>query len=223
MASDDDVALGRAYRKGGAVTQELELWRRCVEADPDDAGANERLGWILWFTGRPDEALPWLHKAAALNPQGKWPYFYLGNAHLALGDYAESGRMYSHALELHASHSSAQAGVIWSLLAARKDDDAHVHLERFQSGEFDGDRYPHKLADIEYFLGEDDVALLRAREALAEPTERYWPRGYLASTILAALLWSDDRAAADEQLAPSERIDRERLAGGDEGFMPHVD
>jgi hypothetical protein len=65
--------------------------------------------------------------------------------------------------------------------------------------------------------------LLHSREALAEPAERYWPRGFLASTILAALLWQDDRVAAGEHLAESERIDRDRLAGGDEGYMPHID
>ena len=82
---------------------------------------------------------------------------------------------------------------------------------------------PLKLADIEYFLGEDENASLHAREALAEPKDRYWPRGFLASTILGALLWPADRAGAEEQLGSSERIDRERLEGGDEGYMPHVD
>ncbi len=56
-----------------------------------------------------------------------------------------------------------------------------------------------------------------------EPEERYWPRGFLASTILGALLRPADPARAEEQLASSERIDRERLQGGDEGYMPHTD
>src|SRR5205823_10225659 len=87
----------------------------------------------------------------------------------------------------------------------------------------DGDRYPLKLADIEHFLLEDENALLHAREALAEPDERYWPRGFLASTVLGSLLWPSDRAAATTQLEASERVDRERLGGGDEGYMPHID
>jgi len=62
-----------------------------------------------------------------------------------------------------------------------------------------------------------------AREALAEPDERYWPRGFLASTILGALLWRSDREGAQAELASSERINRERLEGGDEGYMPHID
>ncbi len=220
---DAYLALGHAYRIKGWLRDELQLWQRRVQLDASDADASERLGWVLWFTGRADEALPWLHAAVAQRPEGRWAQFYLGNAHLALGDYGEAERMYGRALELHPDHSSAQAGVIWSLLAADRDEEARSHLRRFQTGSFDGDRYPLKLADIEYFLGEDENASLHAREALAEPEERYWPRGFLASTILGALLWPADRAGAEEQLGYSEQIDRERLEGGDEGYMPHVD
>jgi hypothetical protein len=113
--------------------------------------------------------------------------------------------------------------VIWSLLAAGRDEEARSHLRRFQTGSMDGDRYPLKLADIEHFLGEDETASRHAREALAEPEERYWPRGFLASTILGALLWPADRVGAEEQLGNSEQIDRERLEGGDEGYMAHID
>lgn len=220
---DAQLALGRAHRIRGTLGEELRHWQRRVQLDPSDADATERLGWVLWFTGRADEALPWLHATVALRPDGRWPYFYLGNAHLALGEYGEAERAYGQALELHPEHSSAQAGLIWSLLAAHRDDEARSSLRRFQTGAFDGDRYPLKLADIEYFLGEDENAALHAREALTEPDERYWPRGYIASTILGALRWPADRAEAEVQLASSEQIDRARLAGGDEGYMPHID
>ena len=228
---DAYLALGRAYRIKGWLREELQLWRRRAQLDPTDTDASERLGWVLWFTGRADEALPWLRAAVALRPESSWTHFYLGNANLALRDYGEAERMYGRALELHPDHSSAQAGVIWSLLAAGRDEEARSHLRRFQTGSFDGDRYPLKLADIEHFVGEDENASLHAREALAEPArdsrwrgaERYWPRGFLASTILGALLWPADRAGAEEQLGYSEKIDRERLDGGDQGYMPHID
>ena len=113
--------------------------------------------------------------------------------------------------------------MIWSQLAAGKNEAARSHLRRFQTGSFDGDRYPLKLCDIEYVLGEDENASQHAREALVEREERYRPRGFLASTILGALLWPADRASAEEQLGQSERIDRERLEGGDEGYMGHID
>lgn len=220
-------ALGLAYRSKGSLSKELKLWRRRLHIDPSDAVARTREGWVLWFTGRPGEALPSLHAAAAQQPEDKWVqswvYFFLGNANLALGNYQEAKRMYQKELGLHPDHSSAQAGVIWSLLAASNDSEARTQLRRFQAGPYDGDRYPLKLADLESFMGDDEKAALHAREALAEPDERYWPRGFLASTILGALLWSSERGGALAQLESSERIDRERLEGGDEGWMPHID
>jgi hypothetical protein len=71
---------------------ELELRQRRVEIDPSDALASERVGWVLWFTGRAEESLPWLRRAVAQRPEGRWGHFFLG--------------------------------VIWSLLAAGKDEEA---------------------------------------------------------------------------------------------------
>lgn len=216
-------ALGRAYRLKGWLTDELQLWQRRVRLEPNDAVANERLGWVLWFTGRAEEGLPWLRNAAALSPQGRWVHFYLGNANLALGDYYEARRMYRTALQIHPEHSSAQAGVIWSLLAANKDEEARSELQKFQTSSYDDDRYQLKVADLEYFLGKMEGALVHARQAVAEPEERYWPRGFLASTILGAIRWPADRADAQQQLERSELIDRDRLRNGDEGYMAHID
>jgi len=220
---DAYVALGRAYRIRGWLGEELQLWQRRAQLDPTDANANEKIGWVLWFSGRADESLPWLQTALAQRTDSTWTHFFLGNANLARGQFEEAERRYSRALELYPDHSSAQAGVIWSLLAAGKDEEARSQLRRFQAGAFDGDRYPLKLADVEYFLGENDKASVHARQALAEPEERYWPRGFLASTILGALLWPADRAAAEKQLASSRQIDGKRLEGGDQGYMAHID
>jgi tetratricopeptide (TPR) repeat protein len=218
------LALGAAYRGQGKLREELDLWQRRVAIEPTDADATERIGWILWFTGHADRALPWLHKTVAQRPSGRWGHFYLGNANLALENHAEAESMYRQALGVHPDHSSAQAGVIWSLLAAREDDEARHELRIFQASTFDDDRYFIKVSDVEHFLGENENALPHARKASAEePEERYWPRGNLPSTIVGAILWSADRAAAADALRLSEEIDRERLEGGDEGFMCHVD
>lgn len=89
--------------------------------------------------------------------------------------------MYVRAFEIYPDHSSAQAGVIWSLLAAGGAAKARSELHRFQTGCFDRDRYPVKVADVEYFLGDEKSGSRHAREALAEPEERYWPRGFLVA------------------------------------------
>ena len=222
--ADAHLALASAYRNKGALRKELDLWRGRAHLEPSDADTTERVGWILWFTGRPSESLSWLETTVAQRPTGEWGYFYLGNAHLALGNYSEAERMYRRMVELHADHSSAHAGVIWSLLAAGKDEEARSQLRGFQASPLDGDRYAVKVADLEQFLGENESALAHARQAVAgEPDERYWPRGFCASTIVGALLWPMDRSSADDALRRSEQIDRDRLDGGDEGYMPHID
>jgi tetratricopeptide (TPR) repeat protein len=217
------LALGRAYRIKGWLREELALWQGRLKLAPNDAVANERVGWVLWFTGRAQEGQLWLRAAAALRPQSAWVHFYLGNANLALGEHDEAQRMYRNALQIDPEHSSAQAGVIWSLLAAMKDDEARSELHMFETGSFDKDRYPLKIADIEFFLGEREGALFHAKQALAEPEARYWPRGILASTILGAVQWTADRDDAQQQLDGSEQIDQRRLVNGDQGYMAHFD
>ncbi len=110
------------------------------------------------------------------------------------------------------------------MLAAGKDEEARSRLRQIQASSLDGDRYLLKVADVEHFLGEHESALLHAHQAIAEdPEQRYWPRGFCASTIEGAVLWSTDHTAAEEALRRSEHIDRDRLEGGDEGYMPHID
>src|SRR5437016_9526997 len=78
------VALCRAYRIKGWLREEFQLWQRRAQIDPSDATVSERVGWVLWFTGRAAESLPWLRTAVAQRPEGRWGHFFLGNANLAL-------------------------------------------------------------------------------------------------------------------------------------------
>ncbi len=223
-STEAHLALGAAYRNRGALRMELELWQRRCASDPSDPEGPERVGWILWFTGHPDDALPWLERAAALRPTGEWANFYIGNAHLARRDYAAAEGAYRRTIELHPSHSSAHAGVGWTLLASGRDEEARSWIERIQASTLDGDRYYVKIADLELFAGQPERALEHARHAVADaPEARYWPRGVCATTIVGAAVWSKDRTAAEAALKQSVAIDRARLDGGDEGHMPRYD
>jgi tetratricopeptide (TPR) repeat protein len=71
-ADDAYLPFGIAYRIKGALRQELELWQRRLELAPGDAVARTRGGWVLWFTGRSDEALPWLEAAVAQQSNSKY-------------------------------------------------------------------------------------------------------------------------------------------------------
>jgi tetratricopeptide (TPR) repeat protein len=224
LLRDAYTALGQIYRRLGHLRAELALWRRRVGIDPSDAGATERLGWVLWFTGNAAEALPWLRKSIELAPSGEWARFYVGNAHLRLGDHEAAVRAYREALEHDPEHSSAHAGVAWSLLAAHRDDEARGQLATMQASTLDGDRYFVKVADVELFLGDIERALTHARQAAtAEREDRYWPRGVCPSTILAAALQGKGDGEAVRALEMSIELDQKRLEGADEGPMPRYD
>ena len=47
----------------------LEMSRRTIEAEPDNANSLDTYGWILHLMGRDDEALPYLRKAVKLDPK----------------------------------------------------------------------------------------------------------------------------------------------------------
>lgn len=221
---DAYLSLASIYRAKGWLRRELALWLGRFDLEPSDPDASERIGWILWFSGRAGDALPWLERAVALRPSGRWAHFYLGNAYLWLRDYERARQMYGRTLELHPDHSSAHAGLLWTLFAADDDEHARVRLPLMRGSRLDGDRYDLKRADIEHFLGDSSEAVAHARRAVAEdPASRYWPRGTCASTVLGSALWDEDRSAAEEALDRSAAVDRARLDHGDEGHMPRFD
>lgn len=224
---DAYLALARIYYKHAWLNAELHLWQRRLAVDSNDPDAQERIGWIFWFTGRAEDALPWLKRSIDLRPRGRWGHFYVGNANLILGRYPDAERAYRATLNTYPDHSSAHTGLAWSLFAAGRDDEARAHCDEMRASTLDGDRYEVKMADLELFSGNADAAADLARCATPEdPNEwlgRYWPRGTAASTILAGAILDRDRGAGDEALETSASVDRARISKGDEGYMPRYD
>ncbi|MEA2644590.1 MAG: eukaryotic-like serine/threonine-protein kinase [Chloroflexota bacterium] len=224
---DAYLALARIYYKHAWFNAELHLWQRRLAVDSNDPDAHERIGWIFWFTGRAEDALPQLKRSIDLRPTGRWGHFYMGNANLILGRYPDAELAYRAALNTYPDHSSAHAGLAWTLFAAGSDAEANAHCDGMRASTLDGDRYEVKMADLELFSGNADVAADLARRAAPEDPSgwlgRYWPRGIAASTILAAAILDRDRAAADEALETSASVDRARITRGDEGYVPRYD
>jgi tetratricopeptide (TPR) repeat protein len=224
---DAYLKLARIYYKHAWLNAELHLWQRRLTVESNDPDALERIGWIFWFTGRAEDALPLLKRSIDLRPRGRWGHFYMGNANLILGRYQDAERAYRATLDTHSDHSSAHTGLAWTLFAAGRDDEARAQCDEMRASTLDGDRYEVKMADLELFSGNADAAADLARRATPEdPNEwlgRYWPRGTAASTILAGALLDRDRGAADEALETSASVDRARMSKGDEGYMPRYD
>lgn len=193
-----------------------------VELTPNDTDALDQLGWLLWFTGHADEALPHLEKAIAINPTSHWSYFYIGNASLALELYDQAEWGYGKAVELK-NLSSGQIGLICTYLSQGKQDQAIEQNKRFRANH-DNDRYFVKAADVELLLGNVKEARSFAEQGASEATAaRYFPRGICATTILGCVLWDEDIAEAQRRLDQSAELDRKRLDEGDESSMPRYD
>jgi len=215
-------ALWRAYYPKQWLRKMREIAFKRVELTPNDTDALDQLGWLLWFTGHADEALPHLKKAIVINPTSHWSYFYIGNASLAseLYDQAEWG--YGKAIELK-NLSSGQIGLICTYLSQGKQEQAIEQNRRFRANH-DKDRYFVKAADVELLLGNFEESRVFAEQGAAEaPAARYFPRGVCATTILGCVLWDEDRAEAQRRLIQSADSDQKRLDEGDESSMPRYD
>lgn len=199
---------------------------RMVELAPNDAEARRSLGWLLWFTGHADDALPHLRNALEIDPashRSHWGYFFMGNASLALELYELAEEMYGKAIKLKADLSSGHIGLICTYLSQGKHKPAIEQNRRFRANP-DQDRYFVKAADVEHLLGNvDDARSFAEKGANAAPEARYYPRGVYATTILGCVLWEADRVEAERRLDQSIDLAQKRLDQGDESFMPRYD
>lgn len=227
-----DPTLAAAYRSlavvylhKGWLRKGLAAAREAFELKPDDSVAAQMIGWMLWFTGRADEAVPWMEQGVALQPTDPWAYFYAGNAYLGSTDYPRAEAMYGRSVELQPNLSSGHAGLIFTYLSQGKDAQAGEQASSFRAAPPDEPRYFVKAADVQLFLGPAREARRLAERAVADaPDARYRPRGVCPTTLLGGMLWSEgDRGAAEDLLERTISADQQRLDEGDEGYEVHYD
>jgi tetratricopeptide (TPR) repeat protein len=82
--------LGAAYYQDGDREQAVRCWNRAVAADPSNSDAWLGLGRDALATGRPEDALEPLQRAAELSPDAYEPRYALSQAYERLGRAAEA-------------------------------------------------------------------------------------------------------------------------------------
>ncbi len=80
--------------------------RAAVDREPANFDANWKLGKFLIIDRRPREALPYLERAAELDPDNAEPHQLLGNTDEQLGNALGAVREYQRAVELDANEST---------------------------------------------------------------------------------------------------------------------
>lgn len=84
-----------------------KYFRAAIRCDPANAEAYSNLGGMLTDLGKPDEALPLLHRATQLKPDDANAHHNLGAAYAALKMIPEARTEYETAVRLNPRHDPA--------------------------------------------------------------------------------------------------------------------
>ena len=103
-------ALVVAYQRKGWLKKALEMNQKTAELEPGDTTALGGIGWVYWYTGQPEKALPLMIERWKADLVWAWGPFYVANAYFGLGDAIKAEEFYAKAVELQPNLSSGIRG-----------------------------------------------------------------------------------------------------------------
>lgn len=166
------------------IYRDLEtLWRDTVEKDPDSWMAQNSFAHVLMESGRVNEALPHLEKAAKVARDRFETQNNLGYASVLLGRVEESLPYFSRALELDPNRADLHQNLGKAYLMLGNLDEADAHLRR--ALEIDARNVPaySDLGNLLLRVGRANESLANLRQAI-----RFDPKYRFAQYNLAATL-----------------------------------
>ncbi|MBV9657461.1 MAG: protein kinase [Verrucomicrobia bacterium] len=215
-------ALGLAKMLRGDYENCVEINRRAIELNPNLVGAIGNTGAALRNLGRLDEALGWLHRAAALDPVNPIWYYSAGDTYRMLLDDDRAEEEFRRALAVEHDFGSAALSI------------AHLHLLQGRLAQARQEcaaqlaRAPdsieaHQLAALVEFYARDFVRAEPLYERVLRADRRGGAMNYYGgiSHLSAAgflRLQNGDVPAGHDLLAEATRLDQDaiqnRPAGG---------
>jgi tetratricopeptide (TPR) repeat protein len=107
------TCLGWAYSIKGRYGDAIRECEKAVRLDPDYGNPHNDIGAYMIETGRWEEAIPWLEKAAtAERYDGRFYAWYnLGRVWEHQGEWAQALEAYRHALEQNPAYSLAEKAI----------------------------------------------------------------------------------------------------------------
>ncbi len=106
--------LADCYVRGGAADQAIDAYRRALELNADHIVIRTKLGLVLYFQGRMEEAIEEYSRALE-GPPNSLAQFNLGLAYLAQGRVAEAREVYAVGIERFGATEGARVGAISDL------------------------------------------------------------------------------------------------------------
>lgn len=102
--------LGWVYSFQGRLEEAIQLCHKAIEIDPAFGNPYNDIGAYLIELGRPDEAIPWLHKAmqAERYEPKHFPHINMARVFLLKGMYFEAMQELRRALEIDPSNPGAR-------------------------------------------------------------------------------------------------------------------
>ena len=113
-AADLFALLADCYVKKGAADQAINTYRRALQEDAGHIVARTKLGLVLYFQGRPEEAIEEYSRALE-GPPNSVAQFNLGLAYLAQGRVKEAREVYAAGIERFGATEGARVGAISDL------------------------------------------------------------------------------------------------------------
>ncbi len=105
--SQGQIIKGKEYLSSGDLKQAEAAMQKEVERDPTNAGVNFSYGRVLLATNKPRQALPYLKKAASLEPDNSLHLFWLGVAFGENKRPSQERASYERALQLDSNYVEA--------------------------------------------------------------------------------------------------------------------
>lgn len=128
--SAGQLEAARALCREGKFAEGIELFRRIIAAEPQNAAAHNFLGMALDRAGKAVEALPCFDRAIAADPKFSDALANKGDALSALGRFREAVKSYDQALGLDPQNVFAWLNRAAALFATRDYDKALASSDR---------------------------------------------------------------------------------------------
>jgi len=126
----DSPAAGRREYAEGDYDAALRLFQSQVDAQPSNAEPYSNAGQVLVRLGRTTEAVPFLKKAAELDP-GRWAYrFNLARAEGLLGQWDKAAQDYTEAARLFPNDYATLFNLGQALHRSGREDEAVAQYQQ---------------------------------------------------------------------------------------------
>ncbi|MFZ1947023.1 MAG: tetratricopeptide repeat protein [bacterium] len=202
------VNMANFYQKNGRYAEAIDVWRKLLEADPNDLGARVGLSNAYFEVGKEDSARVEVSRVLEADPRNMEALRSLATFHVRKGAGREALEVADRALAVDPEdgHSHFNRGLSLELLG-RAEEAAVEYREALRSAPDLAEAYAN-LAQIHLAAGFGDEALAAARKAVdlasGEPEMHY--------VLGQALDLGGNRGEALEEFFAAMRLDP-RFAG----------